>query len=426
MSEPRAPRPPNYDVVIVGGGLIGGSLACTLGGTGLKVAVVESVAPGVMAKPTYDERVIALSWGSRRILDALGLWAGIAAESAPIEQVHISDRGHFGFARLDHEDIGVAALGYVVPARVLNASIQAALAAASGVERLCPARVVDQRVDSNAVSVRIQDDHDDRWIDARVLIAADGSGSPLGEALGVMVEDQPYGQDAVISTVTASASRPGMAFERFTETGPLAMLPMTGGRYSVVWTCREDETAGILALSDADFIARLQARFGYRLGRLTRPAARRAYPLRLSLVRDPVRERAVLIGNAAHTLHPVAGQGFNLGLRDVAALAEVLSEAADRGDDPGAVHVLADYEAWRGRDTQGVATITDGLARLFVNPWLPLRLARGAGMIGLDLLPGARRAVARRFMGATGRLPRLARGLPLRDRPAGMAGASGR
>jgi 2-octaprenyl-6-methoxyphenol hydroxylase len=240
-----------------------------------------------------------------------------------------------------------------------------------------------------------------------------------------VVEDQPYGHDAVISTVTASAARRGMAFERFTETGPLAMLPMSGGRYSVVWTCREEETAGILALSDADFIARLQARFGYRLGRLTRPAPRRAFPLRLSLVRDPVRERAVLVGNAAHTLHPVAGQGFNLGLRDVAALAEVLSEAADRGDDPGAAHVLADYTAWRGRDTQGVATITDGLARLFVNPWLPLRLARGAGMIGLDLAPGARKAVARRFMGTAGRLPRLARGLPLRERPADLAGDAG-
>ncbi len=206
-----------------------------------------------------------------------------------------------------------------------------------------------------------------------------------------------------------------MAFERFTDSGPLAMLPMTGGRYSVVWTCRETETAEILALSDADFLARLQERFGYRLGRLTRPAPRRAYPLRLRLIRDSVQERLVLIGNAAHTLHPVAGQGFNLGLRDVAALAEVLVRGAVTGADPGASATLSDYLRWRGRDQAGTASLTDALARLFVIPWAPVRLARGAGLLGLDLLPCARHRLARRFMGLSGtgggRLPHLARGL---------------
>ncbi len=428
MSEPgpQAPRPPapgpgpsSYDVLIAGGGLIGGSLACALGGTGLRVAAVESLAPEARAEPTYDERVIALSWGSRRILDGLGLWSGIAPEAAPIEQVHISDRGHFGFTRLDHRELGVPALGYVVPARVLGGAIHSALVAAAGVERLCPARVLEQRLDADGVLVRVQDADGERWIHARLLIVADGSGSRLGEALGVTLEERPYAHDAVITTLTPDRPLAGVAFERFTETGPLALLPMTGGRYSVVWTCREEETAEILALSDHAFLSRLQGRFGYRLGRLNQPAPRRAYPLKLALVRDPVRERAVLVGNAAHTLHPVAGQGFNLGLRDVAALAEVLAQAAAHGDDPGAAHVLADYTEWRGRDTQSVASLTDGLARLFVNPWLPLRLARDAGMLGLDLLPGARRQVARHFMGTAGRLPRLARGLPLRDRASG-------
>jgi len=205
---------------------------------------------------------------------------------------------------------------------------------------------------------------------------------------------------------------------------------MTGGRYSVVWTCRETEAAEILGLPDAEFTARLQQRFGYRLGRLGKPAPRRAYPLKLALTREAIQPRAVLIGNAAHTLHPVAGQGFNLGLRDVAALADVLAEAAAGGRDPGAPETLAAYGRWRGRDQQGVATLTDALARLFVNPWLPLRVARDVGMIGLDLLPPARRLVARRFMGTGGRLPRLARGLPLgashaAPEPEGRSSASG-
>jgi 2-octaprenyl-6-methoxyphenol hydroxylase len=204
-----------------------------------------------------------------------------------------------------------------------------------------------------------------------------------------------------------------VAFERFTETGPLALLPMTEGRYSVVWTCRAEETAEILALGDQAFLSRLQARFGQRLGRLSRPARRRAYPLKLVLTPETVRRRVVLIGNAAHTLHPVAGQGFNLGLRDVAALAEVLADCAHEGGDPGAPTVLDAYRRWRGGDQREVALLTDGLARLFVNPWFPLHLARDAGLIGLDLTGPARRALARRLMGITGRLPRLARGLPL-------------
>lgn len=413
MTEPGL----DFDVLIAGGGLIGGSLACALAGTGLTVAAVEAVAPAVRSAPRYDERVIALSWGSRRILDALGLWPAVEPEAAPIERVHISDRGHFGFTRLDHRELGVAALGYVAPARVLGAALAERLESAAGIERLCPARVIDQRVESDRVSVLVRDTAGERWLAARLLVIADGTESPLRDALGISATKRAYGHDAVITTVRPDRPAAGVAFERFTDTGPLAMLPMTEGRYSVVWTCRADETAGILALSDQAFLARLQARFGYRLGRLADPAPRRAYPLELALVPEPVSKRAVVIGNAAHTLHPVAGQGFNLGLRDVAALAEVLADAAAHGGDPGASGTLAGYLRWRAGDPRTVALVTDGLARLFVNPWLPLGVARDAGMLGLDLIPGARRLVARRFMGISGRQPRLARGLPVGATP---------
>lgn len=411
------PRPCDFDLVIVGGGLIGGSLACALTRTGLRIALVEAVAAQASEQPSYDERVIALSWGSRRILEAIGLWGGVSPDAAPIHQVQVSDRGHFGFSHLDRTELGVEALGYVVPARTLGIAIRKALVGQGGVEHLCPARLIGQRVLADGVELHLDQEGVPCSLRTHLLVAADGGESAIRKGLGIQVEERSYAQDAIISTVTADRPQSGVAFERFTETGPLALLPMTEGRYSVVWTCREGETAEILALDDRDFLDRLQGRFGHRLGRLATPAARRAYPLKLLLTQQTVRPRLVLIGNAAHTLHPVAGQGFNLGLRDVAALAEVLADCADQGGDPGSDTVLGAYAAWRGRDQREVALLTDGLAWLFVNPWLPVRLVRGAGLIGLDLVGPARRALARRLMGVGGRMPRLARGLPLGSGP---------
>jgi 2-octaprenyl-6-methoxyphenol hydroxylase len=417
-----APGQAQFDLVIVGGGLIGGSLACALADTGLRVAVIEAVAADAAVQPSYDERVIALSLGSRRILGAMGLWDGIAPEAEPILRVHIAERGGCGTARLDHAELGVEALGYVAGARAMGAAIRAALAAAPRVEWLCPARVTGQRLHADRVDLEVQCNGETRGLSTRLLVAADGGDSLIRRDQGIAVDERSYGQQAIITTVTPDRPRTGWAFERFTDTGPLALLPMTGGRYSVVWTCRDTETAALLGLSDAAFLARLQGRFGFRLGRLGQAAPRRAYPLKLLLTRETIRPRLVLIGNAAHTLHPVAGQGFNLGLRDVAALAEVLvpvdASAGERGFDPGASTVLDAYRVWRGHDQQHTAALTDTLARLFVNPWLPLRLGRNLGLLGLDLLPPARRTVARHFMGTGGRAPRLARGLPLGRTPA--------
>lgn len=386
----------DYDLVIIGGGLVGGSLACALAGTGLRLCVVEAVSPRSAAQPSYDERVIALSWGSRRIFEGIGLWEAIAAGAEPIRQVHVSDRGRFGFTRLDHREEGVAALGYVAPARRLGQAIQGSLA---GVEMLCPARLLGVRVRRERVTLEVTVGSTSRLLETRLLVAADGGDSSVRGRLGLAVREHGYGHDALITTVTPERSRSGIAFERFTETGPLALLPMTEGRYSVVWTVREGEAAGLRDLSDREFLAGLQDRFGYRLGRFTRPGQRLTYPLKLMLTREPVRRRLVLIGNAAHTLHPVAGQGFNLGLRDVAALAEVLAQAARAGDDPGGDGTLDAYRRLRGWDQTAVVAATDALVRLFVNPWFPVRWARGLGLLGLDLAPGLRHLVARRFMG---------------------------
>jgi len=402
----------DYDLVIIGGGLVGGSLACALAGTGLRLCVVEAVPLRSKAQPSYDERVIALSWGGRRIFEGIGLWEAIAAGAEPIRQVHVSDRGGFGSTRLDHREEGVAALGYVASARRLGQAIQGGLA---GVEMLCPARLLGVQVRRERVALEVTVGSTLRLLETRLLVAADGGDSSVRKRLGLAVRAHGYGHEALITTVTPERPRPGVAFERFTDTGPLALLPMTEGRYSVVWTVREGEAAGLRDRSDREFLAGLQGCFGYRLGRFTRPGRRLAYPLRLMLAREPVGRRLVLIGNAAHTLHPVAGQGFNLGLRDVAALAEVLAQAARAGDDPGGDRTLAAYRRLRGWDHTTVVAATDALARIFVSPWLPVRWARDLGLLCLELAPGLRHLVARRFIGLGGvNQLRLARGLPLR------------
>jgi 2-octaprenyl-6-methoxyphenol hydroxylase len=408
----------DYDLVIVGGGLVGGSLACALAGSGLRVAVIEAATPqhpaaGAAPPPAqYDERVIALSLGSRRIFSGMGIWPALAAAAEPIRRVHVSDRGRPGFAHLDADDEGVEALGYVAPARAIGAAIEGCLASAEGVELLRPARLAGLRVERHHADLEVVVDGVSQLLRTRLVVAADGGDSGVRKRLKLGVRERAYGYDAIISTVTPDRPQPGVAYERFTDSGPLALLPMTGGRWSVVWTAHERDTPAIMALDDDAFRAALQARFGARLGQLTRPGRRIAYPLRLVLAKQITRPRVALVGNAAHTLHPVAGQGFNLGLRDVAELADLLVEAQVTGRDAGGATVLDGYRRRRSADQRGVALVTDTLARLFVNPFPPVRAARDAGMLALDLCPTARHALARRFMGLGGRLPRLARGLP--------------
>lgn len=406
----------DYDLVIIGGGLVGASLAVALAETGLRIVVVEASEANTPTHPSYDERVIALSLGSARIFQGMGIWPEIEPDAAPIQQVHVSDRGHCGFAHLDANDEGVPALGYVAPARAMGAALSARLEASTRITVLRPGRLQGLQITKDRVSLEVAVAGQSRLLTAALLVAADGGESSVRQRLGLRVRARDYGYDAIIATVTPAripaTTRPGTAFERFTESGPLALLPMTEGRYGVVWTARQAETAGILGLSDDDFVEALQRRFGGRLGELTRPSRRIAYPLRLMLANQLTCERLLLIGNAAHTLHPVAGQGFNLGLRDVAELADLLVDAQRTAKDFGGPAVLTPYRRRRAPDHALIAGLTDGLARLFVNPWGPVRLGRNLGLLGLDLFPPAQHHLARRFMGAIGRQPRLARGLP--------------
>jgi len=410
--------PARCDVLVVGGGLAGASLAVALGGAGFDVVVAEAAAPPPQGDtapgPAYDDRSVALAWGSRRIFDALAVWQHLDAESfAPIERIHVSDRGHFGFAHLDRRDAGLPALGYVVENRTLGAALYAAIGAQASVRVLAPALVSDVRQEAEVACVRLEVEGGEHEVRAALVVLADGGRSPLRERLGIGARVREYGQTAVVTNVTPARYHEHVAYERFTDSGPLAMLPLSRGRCSVVWTVRDADAQPLLELPEDEFSADLGRRFGDRLGGFVRIGRRAAYPLRLSTVSTDVHPRLALVGNAAHTLHPVAGQGFNLGLRDVAVLAQCLAEARANGDDVGAPHVLARYSAWRRRDHKAVTTFTDGLVRVFSNDFAPLGMARNLGLVAVDLLPPLRRALVRMTSGVAGPQPRLASGLPL-------------
>jgi 2-octaprenyl-6-methoxyphenol hydroxylase len=402
-----------YDVVIVGGGMVGASLACALSGRGLRIAIIEALQPAVRSEAGYDDRAIALAYGTKRIFSGLQLWDRLAPEATPIHRIHVSDRGHFGMARMDRAEEGLPAIGYVVPARVIGRVLDETVARIEGVDRWCPAMVTSVHREAGGVQLELSCDGVSVSLDTRLVVAADGADSIMREQFGIRHIERDYGQTAIVTNITPQLPHNNIAYERFTETGPMALLPMACDRCAVVWTVASEQADAVMALDEADFLAQLQERFGYRLGRLEKVGRRQAWPLRLVQARESVRERLALVGNAVHTLHPVAGQGFNLGVRDVAVLAEVLVDAFQAGDDPGSLAVLNRYGEWRHRDHRNVMIFTDGLARLFTLPLPALGVARSAGMLALDLLPPAKRWLTRMTMGRSGRTPKLARGLPL-------------
>lgn len=400
------------DVAIVGGGMVGATLACALAPLPLRAVMIETAEPRLGAPPTYDDRAIALSYGTRRILDGIGVWPHLAAHATPIERIHISDRGRFGFAHLDSREEAVPALGYVALARELGEALYRALRTSS-VRHLAPATLQAFSQQQGAVDLQLATPGGHTNLRAAILVAADGTRSTVRDMLGIPCRQHAYRQVAVITNVTPSKPHQNQAFERFTEAGPIALLPMTDNRCGVVWTWREEEAHRVLEWDDQTFLARLQEAFGYRLGRFSRVGARHGYPLQLLMAQKSVRGRAILVGNAMHTLHPIAGQGFNLGIRDVAAFADVMATALSGHDDPASPEVLDRYARWRQRDQHSLALITDGLTRIFGNSLPPVRFGRNLGLVATDLLPGVRHAIARHAMGIMGHLPRLARGLRL-------------
>ncbi|HEY3519259.1 MAG TPA: 2-octaprenyl-6-methoxyphenyl hydroxylase [Gammaproteobacteria bacterium] len=406
------------DVLIAGGGAVGSALACALGELELDVVLVEAQQPTLLAQPSFDARVTALANGSQQILSGLGLWRDLAGYVEAIRTIHISERGRYGAARLKAAEENVPALGYTVENQTLGRVLWERLQRARRLTVLAPARVVALRREPDFAEVTVERDGATKSVRTKLVVAADGARSAVRAALGVQTTEDDYGQRAVVFNCATEARLDGRAFERFTERGPIALLPLTGGRGAVIWTLPEGDAERIAALPDDAFRAELQSSFGQRLGRFTRIGQRHLYTLARVASEAIHGQRAVLIGDAALRLHPVAGQGFNLALRDIATLAEVIADAMDRGSagdapDVGAAELLERYANWRAADRQRVSSFTHGLIQLFGESVPGLGAGRGLGLMAFDLLPGAKALLARQTMGKAGRLPRLARGLPL-------------
>jgi 2-octaprenyl-6-methoxyphenol hydroxylase len=412
------------EVAIVGGGMVGGTLAAALAQAGMAVALVDRADPAAQVDIGHDGRTSAIAHATHRLLKAIGFWTRLLPHAEPILDIRVSDGPSLLFLHYDHRALGDEPLGYIVENRIIRRAMQARLAGLGGLSLHAPAEIAAHAADDSGVALTLADGTDIR---ADVLIAADGGDSHLRRGAGIAATQWEYGQTAIVCTMGHDKPHRGIAHERFLPAGPFAVLPMTDGppdsspgsspggpaqghRSSIVWTERADRAPAMLALSDGDFSFELHRRFGPWLGDVRVIGGRWSYPLRFLHAETYVKRRFALVGDAAHTLHPIAGQGLNIGLRDVAALAEVLVDAKRLGLDPGAASVLERYQRWRRFDNQVLLTVTDGLNRLFSNDMAPVRLARDLGIAAVNRVAPLKRLLMRHAMGTVGDLPRLLRG----------------
>lgn len=403
----------DYDLIIIGGGMVGATLACALREQSLHIGIIEAYPFGSPEQSSYDDRSIALSYGSQQIFAGMGLWETFSTQATPIHHIHISNRGHFGVARLDRRESRVDALGYVIENRIVGRLLSERIATHDNIDLITPARLSEIAINRSHAVVTYEKNNESQQITAPLVVGADGAMSQLRELLGIEIERREYEQSAIIANVSTEQAHNSVAYERFTDTGPIALLPLGQDRCSLVWTVKPDDVEKILQMEDVEFLSLLQHRFGYRLGRFLRVGKRTAYPLALIRAEERVTSRVVLVGNAAHTLHPVAGQGFNLGVRDVAGLAQMIVDKQKEGLDYGTLRILNEYAQWREQDHRQIIAFTDTMARLFTNAFPPVVIGRNLGLLALDLMPPVKKIFAKRTMGMAGRLPRLARGIPL-------------
>jgi 2-octaprenyl-6-methoxyphenol hydroxylase len=406
MSKPAATH---YDVVIVGAGMVGASLALALtrnNDSALRLLLVEATALHAQApatQPGFDARSTVLAAGTVGYFNELGLWSALRASAEPIAQIHVSDQGRFGTVRLDSEAEKVDALGHVVENADLGRALNTALFAAQGLELCAPVAVARIAPDVAGMRLELEDADGKSETTAALVVLAEGGRSGLSAQLGIAHRHESYGQSAVIANIGFASAHRNVAYERFTPKGPLALLPLAdregSHRAALVWTHPEAEAQSMLELGDAEFLARLQRDFGGRVGSFTRVGKRALYPLALQVADEQIRPGLVLLGNVAHTLHPVAGQGFNLALRDTMMLAHNIQESLRQRQSPGAFTRLQQYRHAVQQDQSLTIAFSDYMTRLFSSNNRMLSLVRQLGMASIDLLPPLKHQLSRQAMG---------------------------
>ncbi|MBM3489263.1 MAG: 2-octaprenyl-6-methoxyphenyl hydroxylase [Alphaproteobacteria bacterium] len=398
------------DLAIVGGGFIGQALALAAASVGLRSALIERRPRTALADAGDDGRVSSLALGSQRMLAVLGVWPTLAAEAEPIRDIRVADGRSPLFLHFDHREIGDEPFGYMVENRFLRQALLAAVERGGAIRLLAGRRL--RAIQREEFAARVELD-DGTAVEAPLLVAADGRGSALRAQAGINALSWRYRQTAIVVTLAHERTHDGVAKEQFFPTGPFALLPMRRSRSSLVWSLRHDLARALLAADEATFLAAVERQADGQLGLLSLAGPRYNYPLALEQAERVVDRRLVLVGDAAQAMHPIAGQGLNLGLRDVACLAEVLARQARLGLDLGEALALASYQRWRRPDALAMLLMTDGLTRLFSNNLPPLRVARRLGLGLVNRLPAVKRVFERHAAAAAGDLPRLIRGLPV-------------
>ncbi len=385
--------PPDYDLVIIGAGMVGASLAAALAGSGLRIAVVEPVAAGQRRPAGDDERGIALAPASRQILEDIGVWPGLSAAVTPIRQIHVSEQGRLGMTRMRPAALGLTELAHVVVAGKLGRALHEQMAAAENIDLICPAELIRFQSGADGLRLEIKTEQGQREINTKLLAGCDGRDSLVRRLASINTRAHDFMQTAIVANLTTERPNNGAAFERFTPHGPIALLPVERHKSVVVFSVERAEADRYLALSGPEFAAAVEAGFGRRLGRISQPGRRRAYPVVFIEALRHYQRQLVLLGNAAHTLHPNGAQGFNLGLRDAAGLAACLLRASAAQRPLDDIAILEDYYRRRRRDQRRVMRFTNAIAACFYNRLPLLRSSRGLGLLLLDLMPGLKRGV---------------------------------
>ncbi|HEY3918473.1 MAG TPA: UbiH/UbiF/VisC/COQ6 family ubiquinone biosynthesis hydroxylase [Stellaceae bacterium] len=409
---PKRLREIRAEVAIVGGGLSGLALAIACAGAGIEVAVIDREDPAKFRSAAYDGRTTAIAYGSQQVLAGIGVWDALAPHAEPIREIRVADGDSPLFLHYNRREVGAEALGYIVENRLLRGALQARAEALPSLTLFAPSAVEDVEFAEAQTRLLLADGG---RIIAPLAVGADGRNSPLRDAAGIKTWRKSYRQTAIVCVVRHAQPHRGVAVEHFRAAGPFAILPMPtlkegGNRSSIVWTEDERAAPALLALDDADFAVQLASRFGDFLGHLEVEPGRWSYPLMLIQAERYAAHRLALIGDAAHVIHPIAGQGWNLGVRDIAALAELIVDAHRLGLDLGGAELLKRYERWRRFDSLTLTAVTDGLNRLFSTEAPPLRVARDIGLAAVGRAPGLKKFFMRHAMGVTGDLPRLVRG----------------